>query len=207
MSKNKRRSILAEQWIAYPREMITSPAMRVLSLSAIRVMRRIEEEHMAHGGADNGNLIVTFDQLVKWGVDRHCIAPAIRELVALGFLEITEPGCAGNENYRRAHRFRLTYVNTKRREQPTNEWNRIATIEDAQMLAKAARSEKDSRAVAKGRRGANARAKKKIPVGETLTVTVRETLTDETNLQWGKPSLLGSVGETLTTIYNLGGSP
>jgi competence protein ComGC len=51
---------------------------------------------------------VTFDQFVKWQLDRKAIAPAIRELVALGFVEVTEKGCAGNENQRRAHRFRPT---------------------------------------------------------------------------------------------------
>src|SRR5262249_26631794 len=35
-----------------------------------------------------------------YGIDRHAIGPAIRELVALGFVEITEHGRAGNADWR-----------------------------------------------------------------------------------------------------------
>ena len=86
--RQKRRTKIGESFISYPRSMLESPALRVLSHMATRVMHRIEIEHLAHGGAENGKLIVTYDQLVEWGVDRKAIAPAIRELTALGFLGI-----------------------------------------------------------------------------------------------------------------------
>lgn len=156
----KPRNKIAENFIAYERSMVISPAMRVLSLSAIRVMHRLEEEHMAHGGAENGRLQVTYDQFVKWGLNRNAIGPAIRELIALGFAEIAERGCAGNENQRRAHRFRLTYVNTKKREQPTNEWRKIEALEEAEAIAHAARGETDPRARDLGRRGGRALSQK-----------------------------------------------
>lgn len=121
MAKGKRRNVIGENWISYPRSMLESAAFRVLSHAAMRVMHRIEIEHLSHGAAENGRLVVTFDQFVEWGIDRKAIAPAIRELSVLGFLEVTEMGCAGNENDRRAHRFRLTYVNVKSRDsQRTN---------------------------------------------------------------------------------------
>jgi hypothetical protein len=164
----KRRSAIGEGWISYPLSMLENPAMRTLSLSAVRVMHRLEVEHMHHGGAENGNLIVTHNQFIEWGIAQNAIAPAIRELVALGFAEITEKGCGGNENHRRANRFRLTYVNMKSREQPTHEWRKIETIEDAERLAARARSEKDNRARDLGRRGLRA-FKNKIPVTENVT--------------------------------------
>jgi hypothetical protein len=43
---------------------------------------------------DNG-LPVTFNDFQRYGIDRHFIAPVIRELVALGFVEVTEQGRAG----------------------------------------------------------------------------------------------------------------
>ena len=121
---SKRRDAIAENWVAYPCSLIESPAMRVLSQAAVRVMHRLEVEHMHHGGAENGRLIVTRDQFVGWGIERNAIAPAVRELAALGFVEITEKGCAGNANQHKATQYRLTYVNSKNREQPTNEWRR-----------------------------------------------------------------------------------
>ena len=142
--------------------------MRVLSQAAIRVMHRIEIEHMAHGGAENGRLIVTYDQFEEYGVYCHAISPALRELVALGFLEVTEKGCGGNANHRRANRFRLTYVNMNSRAAPTHEWRKIETIEIAERLAGDARGEKDRRARDLGRLGLRA-LKNKIPVTETVS--------------------------------------
>jgi hypothetical protein len=78
-----------------------SPAFRVLSLSARRVLDRVEIEHAHHGGKDNGALPVTFDDFQRYGIHRHAVAPAIREVVALGFLEITQQGRAGNAAWRK----------------------------------------------------------------------------------------------------------
>lgn len=205
MSRPKRRTILAEQWIAYSREMVESPAMRVLSLSATRVMHRIEAEHMSHGGAENGRLQVTYDQFVEWGMDRNAIAPAIRELEKLGFILITQKGVAGSENGQ-ANRFRLTYVNSKNRETPTNEWNKIETLEQADELATVARANKDGRARDLGRRSARNRAKKYFPVSKIPTETVSKTLIEIPVSQSAKPLLLSSVSKTATTFYISGDS-
>ncbi len=204
MAKSKRRTPLAENWISYPRSMLESCALRALGHTAIRVMHRIELEHMAHGGAENGKLIVTYDQFEEYGVSRNSVGPAIRELVALGFLEITEKGIASNENGR-PNRFRLTYVNMKSREQPTNEWKRVMTTEEADRLAKEARAEKDQRACALGSRGARARLKKQNSVTTSDTGSVPTTDTEGAVSQSQLPILLGSVTTDVTTIYNLGG--
>jgi hypothetical protein len=170
MVKGKRKNAISGNWISYSISMVESPALRVLSVSAVRVMHRLEVEHMHHGGAENGRLIVTYDQFEEWGVAPNAISPAIRELVELGFVEITEKGCGGNENQRRATRYRLTYVNNKSRDQPTNEWTKVKTIEDAEDLAASARATKDARARDLGRRGARA-LKNKNPVTEVVAGT------------------------------------
>jgi hypothetical protein len=191
------RNQIAENWVSYPRSMISSPAMRALSLSAIRAMHRLEEEHMDNGGAENGRLIVTHDQFIAWGIHRDSVSPAIRELVALGFVEITEKGAAGNENHRRAARYRLTYVNNSGRSQPSHEWKTIKTAEDADSIAAIARRAKDPRAAAAGRH------KNKIPVTETMTGTGhgnhdRSAKSPVTETMTTRP-----VTETMTTIYTL----
>jgi hypothetical protein len=152
----KKRNGTAENFITYPRSMVESPALRVLSLSAVRAMHRLEVEHMDHGGAENGRLIVTHDQFQEWGIAHNQVSPAIRELAALGLVDITEPGSGGNENYHRAARYRLTYVNNKSRAEPTHEWRNILTIEDAERIAAEARAAKDARASEAGRRGQKA---------------------------------------------------
>ena len=136
----KRRNSIAGQFAPHTIEMIKSPAWCVLSLSARRVLDRIEIEHADHGGYDNGRLPVTYDDFERYGIHRHSIAAAIRETVALGFTEITERGRAGNAEFRSPHKFRLTYLPV-RRAPPTHEWQRIKTVEEAKALARAARRE------------------------------------------------------------------
>jgi DNA-binding transcriptional MocR family regulator len=120
-------------------EMLESPANRVLSLAAKRALERIEIEHARHGGKENGSLPVTFADFEEFGINRRSIAPAIRELEALGFIEITQHGTAGNAQYRRPTLFRITYQfsgSTK----PTNDWRRFDSVEEAERVAEAARS-------------------------------------------------------------------
>jgi hypothetical protein len=121
--------------------MLASPAYRVLSQSAHRVLARLELELAHHGGSDNGKLPVTFDDFVAYGIDRHSIAPAIREVVALGFVEITERGRAGNAEWRQPNKFRLTY-RFVRGEDQTDEWRRFKSVEEARAVAQAARQER-----------------------------------------------------------------
>ena len=139
MSRNRARSIPG-QFAGRLIEMLEAPAYRVLSLSARRVLDRVEIELGHHGGNDNGRLPVTFEDFENYGIDRHSIAPAIREAEALGFLEITERGRAGNAEWRRPNYFRLTYKPAKGfRGYGTNEWRGFETEEDARAAAGAAR--------------------------------------------------------------------
>ena len=64
--------------------MLESPTFRELSLSARRVLDRLEIELAHHGGMDNGRLPVTYDDFQRYGIDRNAIAPAILELIAPG---------------------------------------------------------------------------------------------------------------------------
>ena len=66
--------------------MMESPAFQVLSLSGRRVLDRLEIEHAHHGGNDNGQLPVTYDQFIEYGIHRNAVSPAIREVEALGFV-------------------------------------------------------------------------------------------------------------------------
>jgi hypothetical protein len=119
-------------------EMQESPAYRVLSLSAHRVLDRLEIELGRHGGNDNGKLPSTFDDFEKYGIHRHAIGPAVREVVALGFVEITQEGRAGNAEWRRPSLYRLTYRHQDITN-PTDEWRKIEATEDALLIAKIAR--------------------------------------------------------------------
>jgi hypothetical protein len=119
-------------------EMLRSPAMAALSLTGRRILDRLEIELADHGGAENGTLPVTYDDFERFGIHRHQIKAGLAEVVALGFVEITRQGRAGNAEFRLPTLYRLTYRNTAANN-PTNEWSRITTIQDAETIAKASR--------------------------------------------------------------------
>jgi hypothetical protein len=135
----KRRKTISGQFAPRTIEMLESPAFRVLSLSGRRVLDRVEIELAHHGGTDNGNLPVTYDDFQEFGMDRHAVAPGIRECEALGFLEITQRGRAGNAEWRSPNRFRLTYRHTDRAG-PTDDWRKIKSMEEAWAIARRARA-------------------------------------------------------------------
>jgi hypothetical protein len=128
----------ARQWSSRPIEMLESPAWCALSLSAHRIIDRCCIELAHHGGNDNGKLPVTYDNFEAYNVHRHCIGPAIREAVALGFLQVTIQGVAGNANHRSPNLFRVTFANALNTP-ATHEWRRIKTKEEAEAIANAAR--------------------------------------------------------------------
>jgi hypothetical protein len=136
--KTKHGYKIAGQFAPHRIEMLVSPAWRGLSLSARRLLDRLEIELANHGGADNGKLPTTYDDFERYGVHRHAIAPAMRELIALGFIEVTEKGRAGNAEWRKPNVFRLTYLPTDY-DGPSDEWKKIETDKQAAAFARNAR--------------------------------------------------------------------
>jgi hypothetical protein len=149
----KRRNRLNEGFSIRPIGMLASPAYRALSLSAFRVIGRIELELCSHGGNDNGQLPVTCEDFEKYGISHNQIAPAIREAEALSFIRVTEHGRGGNAEYRRPNKFYLTFP-MHRGGAPTNEWQKIKSEEEATQLARAARENKNPQAVRLGQQRA-----------------------------------------------------
>jgi hypothetical protein len=132
MSKHRK---IDGQFAARTIEMLRSPAMRALSLSGRRILDRIEIELASHGGKDNGKLPVTFADLKEFGIcNRDDIARGVRELCALGFVELTRRGRAGGGEFRTSNLFRLTYRPAHGRG-PTHEWRQFETIEAAETAA------------------------------------------------------------------------
>jgi hypothetical protein len=118
-------------------EMLKSPAMRVMSLSARRALDRIEIELAAHAGKDNGSLIVTHTNFVDHGIQHNAVSPGVRELEGLGFIQVFR-GRAGNGPQRRPNMYRLTYRPTDNGP-PTDEWRLITSEDDAKAIVRKAR--------------------------------------------------------------------
>ena len=135
LRRNKFEGQFAGRLIA----MLESPAYRVLSLSGHRILARVEIELAKHGGNENGKLPVTYEHFIEYGIHKDSVAPAIRECEALGFLEVTERGQAGNREFRAASLYRLCHLPVGRA-RPTHEWQRFETTEDAEIARRAARA-------------------------------------------------------------------
>jgi hypothetical protein len=162
----KRRNSISGQFAPRLIEMLESPAYCALSLSAHRVMSRIEIELGAHGGNDNGRLPVTKQDLMRYGVSHDQIAPAIRELEALGFIRVMERGRGGNAEHRKPNLFFLTFAHGRdsRANPPSHDWRRIKTMHEAESIASAARANKNPDAVRFGlRRAAKNRTRSRKP--------------------------------------------
>lgn len=149
----KRRNQIAGQFVSRPRQLVESPAMRVLSLAAHQALMRIEVEHMSHGGVENGKLPVTYRQFEEWRVRRHRVASGVRELVALGIIEITRRGYSGAADMRAPNLYRLTYLQAwNAKDTGTHEYLRIGSVEQAEAIAAAARKGADPRNVERGKK-------------------------------------------------------
>ena len=90
--KRNRKGSIPQPFTWRTIEMLQSPGFRALPISARKILDLLEIElHAGHGGnpfEHARGLPLTYDQIAKFGVDRHSIGPAIRELVALGFVEV-----------------------------------------------------------------------------------------------------------------------
>src|SRR5262249_16102291 len=105
----RRKNQINEQVSVRLISMLESASYQVLSLSADKVISRIEIELAHHGGNDHGKLPVTYQDFIDYGITRECVAPAIREAEALGFIKITRQGCGGNAEYRQPTLFLLSF--------------------------------------------------------------------------------------------------
>jgi hypothetical protein len=102
-----------ESYVQHWRKLIESRAYRSLSRYAFLALTRLEAEHCAHAGKENGWLIVTYDQFAKWGVPRKWIKPALTELVDVKLLVIEREGRAAKLGHGVPALYRLTYLKSK----------------------------------------------------------------------------------------------
>jgi hypothetical protein len=120
-----------QPWSWYTVEMMPSDAWRDMSINGRRMLDLLEIEHLAHGGYENGNLFMTYDQFVAGGIRRGSIFATIAELERLGWIEVSRGGYRG---FARSwpSRFRLTHRRTRIKPEigapylveATDEWRR-----------------------------------------------------------------------------------
>jgi hypothetical protein len=133
-----------QHWSWYSVEMMRSDAWRDMSVNARRMLDLVEIEHLAHGGYENGNLVITYDRFVAGGIRRGSISATIAELERLGWIEVTRGGYRG---FARSwpHRFRLTHRRTQIRPEigapylveATDDWRHYRSEKSDRMVPEA----------------------------------------------------------------------
>ena len=161
--KRRRKTTIGGQFVPRLIEMLEAPAYKALSLSGHRVLARLEIEHGHHGGTDNGRLPVTYADFERYGIERKSIAPALREVQALGFARITERGRPSKSDFgHHPNLFELTYIHGPHGEEPTHEWKRYKSLDEAINVAQQARLNKDLKAVAKSKSKASKKSDTRV---------------------------------------------
>jgi hypothetical protein len=176
VSRKRRNST----WSTRPRapipfSLLESPAFLAISHPARQVFWRLVAEYGRHGGKDNGRLPCPFSDLEKWRISSNLIARAVRELVAVGLVEITQRGVAGNADQRRPALYLITCFAAAGGESMdgTHDYERITSIEEADALVAAAASPVSSRDMKNGSKGGDRLAEKQIPALKTEGETAR----------------------------------
>lgn len=129
-------------FFARERAMYESPAFIALPDYAMRLLLRIELEHLQHGGKENGRLKVTYSDFAKYGLRRSTVAQAIVAAEAAGFLERTFRGRKSWGDAKGAPgEFRLTSMCVRTDtdlQPPTRDWEKFRTIVEAKEAIKKA---------------------------------------------------------------------
>lgn len=115
-------------WLWIDLQLLLSPPWQAAPPEVKLLVVRLIEEHHAHRGYSNGELICTFDQFERYGIARRRIKWAIDCAKRLGFVAV-DRGAAYGE-FSRASKYRLTF-RPAGDDLPTNEWKRFKTIEEA----------------------------------------------------------------------------
>ncbi|KQM34578.1 hypothetical protein ASF03_21250 [Rhizobium sp. Leaf68] len=150
-------------WMAISRELLESAAYRSLSVNGRKALDRLIIEHISHGRAENGKLIVTHDQLYEYGVTFGSIADALEELAYKKLIKMVK-GRAGNGT---AHPtvFTLTFDGTYEGAAATNEWKRF-TMAEARLWSEVVKKQLADARAKPGR-------KKKSSLRETVVPPLR----------------------------------
>jgi hypothetical protein len=121
---------VGEGFCWYTREMLFAPAFREASINCRRFINALEVENLNHAGTENGNLVMPYNQLVRWWhIPRRLIRQTIDEAVERGLIEERRSGWRLSYAKSMPNTFRLTFRVTREGsppqwKPPTNEWRR-----------------------------------------------------------------------------------
>jgi hypothetical protein len=97
-------------FVGHTPALLASAAWRGRSIHLVRVLDRIELEHLAHAGRENGFLKVLYDDFAKYGIGRQYIKPAVLEGITRGLILVTHWGGYAGSGRQDPSTYQLTYL-------------------------------------------------------------------------------------------------
>ena len=152
-------------WMALTRDLLESPSWRTLSVNSRKVIDRLLIEHIGHGRRRNGELIVTHEQFIAYGVTCDLIADALEEAEYKGLIKMKK-GRAGNGT---AHPtiYAITFDGTCDGLAATNDWKKF-TMPEAKLWSEVVRKQKAEARAAIGRKRKSSLGEVQVrPLGKT----------------------------------------
>jgi hypothetical protein len=132
-------TVLKEQYVRFPRKLLESPALRVLTANEYRAFIRILIEHQRHSGFVKDGLPVTKKDFVSFGIHPRYVASSLRVLEALGLIECTRR-TKGTSSGRLSNLWRPTFLpTTPKANNATHDYTKFTTTTEAHAAAEAAR--------------------------------------------------------------------
>jgi hypothetical protein len=129
-----------EPFCWYTREMLLAPAFSEASINCRRLISALEVENMSHAGTENGNLLMPYNQLVRWWhIPRRLIRQTIDEAIKRGLIEERRSGWRLSYAKSMPNTFRLTFRPAREGtppqwKPPKNEWRRYRSPKNDERL-------------------------------------------------------------------------
>lgn len=153
-----------DYWAWLPVELLGSTAFQALSRNAIFVVFRLLWEHVAQGGMENGQLVVSHTQFEEASVTRNLVAQGICEAEAAGLIVVQRRGKIAGRNA--ANLYRITWLGGWNADgeilPPTNNWKSRSVVDVERTLKKRAKAKEARKAKTQSERSDKARAERKI---------------------------------------------
>jgi hypothetical protein len=124
-------------FVAHTVELLTSAAWRARNIHVARLLDRLEVEHCAHAGRENGHLVVRYADFVKFGLGGRFIFDAIERAVQLGLLRVEQRGLYRGDGRGNPSHYRLSYLKARivpgdgapsYYVEPSHEWRQFVRI-------------------------------------------------------------------------------
>ena len=124
-----------EQYFRFPRQLLTSPAWRALTINEVRAFSRVMEEHQSKSGFVNDGLVVTRRDFVSAGIHPKHIKGSLLVLARLGIIKCTR-NMGGSRSGRTPNMWKPTFLpTTPAANDATHDYLEIKTPEEAERRA------------------------------------------------------------------------